>query len=148
MNGTFFASLAVLAYIVITAWNHRGQGQSKTASPMKSVSQTKAESVISALLAGVIGGNGLFHFLHGILNYQDFPAPFAAMLDGGFITDVLNVLWGLFCLTMSYSLIRRYRRIKTIASGQFGLVYLVGLIGISLLLRFVLLSTYFSMHAF
>lgn len=140
--GTFFASLAVLAYIVINILRRRDPSKSRT------VSQTKAESYVSAVLSGGVSANGVFHFLHGILNYRDFPAPFGAMLGGGLVNDISNIIWGLFCLSMALILIQRHQKLKVLATWQFALLFLFGFTGISLLLYYVFLPDYFATHPF
>ena len=51
---------------------------------------------VFVLIAGATAANGLFHFIHGILCFSAFPAPFAKFVNSGFFTNVSNVIWGLF----------------------------------------------------
>ena len=147
MFASVLASLMVLAFVANNIRKHsvrKRSGQDKS----ERVSVSKAEGCVSAVLSGTVAANGLFHFLHGVLDYRDFPAPFAEVLGRGLTSDVSNIIWGLFNLILAAILVQRHRNTEALGRVQFALFFLLGLVGVSLLLRFVLLASYFATHPF
>ncbi len=142
MFASFLATVAVIAFLF--AMIRRYQDGSGTITD--AVRMPKLYSYLSAAFAGVVIANGLFHFVHGILGYGEFPAPFAKVFGRGFASDISNICWGLFNFIVAIVLIMRCRN----SASKFTLVlfFIVGLIGMSFLLRFVLLIGYFRTHPF
>jgi hypothetical protein len=70
---------------------------------------SRLRSVIYSFLAGVLLANSIPHFIHGISG-EYFPGPFFHSLGRGTGTDVVNVLWGLFCFGTGYRLAWSYRK--------------------------------------
>jgi hypothetical protein len=67
----------------------------------------KIRSGVYLFMAGVLLANSIPHFIHGISG-EYFPAPFSRNLGKGTATNVVNVLWGLFCLGVGCNLARAY----------------------------------------
>ena len=68
----------------------------------------KIRSRVYLFMAGVLLANSIPHFIHGISGVF-FPGPFSRILGKGTATNVVNVLWGLFCLGVGCNLARDYR---------------------------------------
>lgn len=88
MIASFLATAAVIAFLL--AMIRRYQGSSGTITD--AVRMPKLYGYLSAAFAGVMIANGLFHFLHGILGYREFPAPFAKVFGRGLASDISNMV--------------------------------------------------------
>lgn len=143
MFATFLASAAVIGFLSLNIRKYRSRKGEKI---MEAVPVCKIDSYKSAFAAGVVTSNGLFHFLHGILGYDEFPAPFAKVFGRGIPTDISNIVWGFFNLAVAYVLIIRCKKSDT--KWTFILLFISGTVIMALLLRFVLLSRYFKTHPF
>ena len=143
MFASFLATAAVIAFIVVNARRYQGQNIGRITD---AVTMPAMNAVISALAAGVVTANGLFHFLHGALGFGDFPAPFGQLLGRGLPSDISNIVWGLFNLAVATLLALRSR--KSIPFWKFTLFLVLGAAAMGLLLRFVLLAGYFNSHGF
>lgn len=135
MFATFLAFAAVIAFLVA---NVQKYGNEKDRKITNAVPMPKIHGYTSAFSAGVLLSNGLFHFLHGILGYGEFPAPFAKVLGHGIPADISNIVWGIFNFTAAFVLIMRCR--KSFAKWMLAFLLIIGAIIIALPLRFVLLS--------
>lgn len=143
MFATTLASLVVIAFIINNVQKYKSKKGGKITN---TVPMPKMYGYKSAFAAGVLISNGLFHFLHGILGYGEFPAPFAFVLGYGIPTDISNIVWGLFNFVAAFVLIMRCK--KSATKWILVLLFIVGIIVMSLLLKFVLLSGYFKTHLF
>jgi len=143
MLATFMATTAVIAFLVA---NVRRYSNKKDGKITDTVPMPKLHGYISFFAAGVVTSNGFFHFIHGVLGYSEFPAPFAKLLGYGISTDISNIVWGFFNLTVAFILIIRSK--KSATKWMLVLFFITGTLTMSILLRFVLLSGYFSAHTF
>ncbi|GFP75810.1 hypothetical protein [Clostridium fungisolvens] len=143
MFATSLASMAVIAFLIANVQKYKIKKDGKTS---ENVPISKIYGYILALAAGAVTSNGLFHFLHGILGYGEFPAPFAKVLGRGIPADISNILWGLFNFIAAFVLISRCKKSEN--KYIIALSFIIGATLMSFLLKFVFLLGYFKSHAF
>ena len=141
MFATFLATIMVLVFIIANVIRQKKKG--KMFSPS---TQNKLFCCVFVMIAGATAANGLFHFIHGLFGYSDFPAPFGIFVGNSMFTNISNVIWGLINFTVCIFVFLSFR--KSISKWLFTVCFLVGFIFISLMLRFVLLVDYFQTHTF
>jgi hypothetical protein len=139
----FLVTVVVIGFLVRNLQKYKNKKNGKNAGTL---SESKKYRYIYVFAAGVVTANGLSHFLHGILGYGEFPAPFAKLLGHGTLTDISNIVWGLFNFAVVFLLIIRYK--KSVTKWKFVLLFILGVVAMSLLLRFVLISGYYKTHPF
>jgi hypothetical protein len=108
--------------------------------------QNKMLCCVFILIAGETTANGLFHFVHGLLRYSDFPAPFTVITGGELFTNISNIIWGFLNFTVAIFVVLSYR--KTVPMMLFILIFFIGFSFVSLLLRFAHLPDYYQLHSF
>ena len=106
MFASFLAIIAVIGFIVRNLLKYQN---TKNESNTGELSGPKEYRYIYTFIAGVLTANGFFHFVHGILGFGEFPAPFAKLLGRGIPSDISNIVWGLFNFAIVVLLIKRYK---------------------------------------
>lgn len=139
----FLVTAAIIGFIVRNLLKYQNKKNGKNTGELL---EPKKYKYLYVFVAGVVTANGLFHFLHGILGYGEFPAPFEKLLGHGIPTDISNIVWGLFNFAVVFLLTIRYK--KAVPKWTFVLLFILGVVAMSLLLRFVLVSGYFQTHPF
>ena len=87
--------------------------------------QNKVLCCVFIMIAGATTANGLFHFVHGLLGYSDFSAPFAVITGGEIFTNISNMIWGLLNFAVATFVILSYR--KTVPKVLFISSMIIGL---------------------
>ena len=141
MFATTLATIMVTVFIIANVIRQRKNGKLFTPATDKVL-----VCCIFVFIAGAAAANGLFHFVHGIGRYSDFPAPFAVLMSSAVITNVANVIWGVINFAISVFVILSYR--KSMPKWLVIISFLVGFIFIAFMLRFVLLISYHESHMF
>lgn len=86
---------------------------------------------VAAFFAGMFLANAVPHFVNGISG-NPFPTPFADPPGQGLSAPIVNVIWGLFNITVGY-LLFRYGKISH--QNKLSLVvFFLGIITISIML--------------
>jgi small-conductance mechanosensitive channel len=94
----------------------------------------KWHQYVAAFFAGMFLANAVPHFVNGISG-NPFPSPFADPPGQGLSAPTINVLWGLFNITVGY-LLFRYGKISH--QNKLSLVvFFLGIITISIMLSIV-----------
>lgn len=140
-TGTSLATLMVFVFVIVNVVRQKKSG--KMFEPA-----VKNVFICCAFIfvAGATAANGLFHFVHGILGYSEFPAPFASIFDSRLFSNISNVIWGLFNFAVTTFVALSYR--KSVPKWVFAVSFIIGFVFIACMLRFVLIAGYFQTHAF
>ncbi len=86
---------------------------------------------VAAFFAGMFLANAVPHFVNGISG-NPFPTPFADPPGQGLSAPIVNIIWGLFNITVGY-LLFRYSKISH--RNKLALViFFLGIITISVML--------------
>lgn len=141
MFATSLATAMVFVFVVANIIRQRKSGKM-----FEPTTKNMFLCCVFVLVAGATSVNGLFHFLHGILGYSEFPAPFAMVVINRLFTNISNIIWGLFNFSVATFVILSYR--KSVSQWLFAGCFITGFIFIAFMLRFVLLAGYFQTHAF
>lgn len=102
---SYVALGAVIAFFITLAWPKRESASGAAQNPP---SPSRIRSTIYTFFAGALFANSIPHFIHGISG-EYFPGPLSYALGRGTTTNIVNVLWGLFCFGAGCQLVRRYR---------------------------------------
>lgn len=141
MAATFLATTLTLVFVALNLMR-----QLKTGKLFAPTYTRKSVCCLVVFVGGATLANGVFHFLHGILGYSEFPAPFAMLVEHRVFTNASNIVWGLFNFFVTIFIALSYR--SSLRKFWFCLFLFIGFIFTFLMLRFVLLADYFQTHAF
>ena len=92
---------------------------------------------VAAFFAGMFLANAVPHFVNGISG-NPFPTPFADPPGQGLSSPTINVIWGLFNITVGY-LLFRYSKISHQSKLSL-VVFFLGIITISIMLSIAFLD--------
>jgi hypothetical protein len=141
MFATTLATIMIGAFVIANLIRQKRNGQM-----FAPATQNTLFCCVFILIAGATTANGLFHFIHGVLGYSDFPAPFAVVTGGVLFTNISNIVWGLLNFAVATFVTLSYR--KSVAKPVFIIFFIIGFAAIALLLRFLLLADYYQLHSF